>query len=111
MGALPTNYCNISDKLIDENIDYCDKNKKCNDLGIKLRDLKSSISKCAQSVDEIRKFAKEYDFDDETPGNGFHSFVQFFDAALKKSGKVCKKLTLNREKLFFSVKTYEKYEI
>lgn len=94
-------------KLIDS-ITYFDENEKHKVLCLSLKNLKISFSKCALSAEEIRNFAPEYDFNVETPGNGYRSFVDIFDAAVIKVAKICERLIRNREKFVFRVDKFAK---
>lgn len=98
-------------KQLDNNIEFFDKNAKYPTLSLGLRNLKNFVTKCARSVEEIKIFATEYDFNDETSGNGYHSFVDIFDSAVKKTTKVCQQLISSREKILFRADNYAKYKV
>lgn len=98
-------------KAIDNSIEHFDKTNKCHTLNSNLCNIKITIEKCAASVDEIRKFAHEYDFDEDTSGNGYHSFVDIFDSAIRKTKQICKRLIKNREKILFRADNYARYNV
>ena len=68
-----------------------------------------TLVKIEPLVDEIRNFAGSYDFDKQTPGNGYRSFVFLVDIAVKKTWNVSKLIQDKRENFFFCKKFYEKY--
>lgn len=57
-------------------------------------------------VDEIRKAAPSYDFDRDTPGNGYRSFVTVTDAFVVYGVKICQQISTNRSSYFFRRGTY-----
>lgn len=93
-------------RSIDNNIEYFDKVNKNERLASILFELKHSVETCALSVEEIEKFAPEYDFDERTSGNGYRSFVNIFESAVRKTSKVCRRLISNRRKILFRVDNY-----
>jgi hypothetical protein len=97
---------------VDNNIEYFDKSDKNSQTKIKssLLSFKSSLENCSRFIEEIKSFAGEYDFDEETRGNGFWSFVDIFESAVKKTTKINKELITNREKILFRADSYAKYE-
>lgn len=93
---------------IDDNLEFFDKTNKFHTLNLSLCQLKLATEKCVKGIEEIRGFAFEYDFDDETHGNGFRSFLNISDSAIKKSSKVCQRLIKNRDNCLFSADTHAK---
>ncbi|XP_017035697.1 hormone-sensitive lipase [Drosophila kikkawai] len=55
-------------------------------------------------VQQIEAFAHEYDFDEETPGNGYRSFVYVTNACISHGVSICKQLSTTRSTLFFRKK-------
>lgn len=98
-------------QTIDNNVGYFDKEQKSQKLIDSLRRLKLTLKKCSKSVDEIENFAHEYDFDEETPGNGFRSFVEIFDSAVQRALKLGRKLIIAREGTFFRADKYSKLKL
>lgn len=94
---------------IDNNIAFFDKNKK--PLNYSLCQLKVAIEKCVNAAAVIETFARSYDFDDHTPGNGYRSFCNIIGSAIKKSGILVEQLIKARGKIFFSADNYNKYNV
>ncbi|XP_046663847.1 hormone-sensitive lipase-like [Homalodisca vitripennis] len=57
-------------------------------------------------VDEIRKVAPYYDFNQNTQGNGYRSFVTVVDAFILYGEKTCQQICKNRNSYFFRKGTY-----
>ncbi|XP_075166336.1 hormone-sensitive lipase [Haematobia irritans] len=57
---------------------------------------------------EIEEFASRYDFDANTPGNGYRSFISVVDSCIEYGLSICKNLTSSRSTLFFRKKSYMK---
>lgn len=62
-------------------------------------------------IKKVEKIAVDYDFDDITPGNGFHSFVDVSLVAARKVTEICKNIQGSREKFYFRQSHYEKYVV
>lgn len=60
-------------------------------------------------IKKVEKIAVDYDFDDITPGNGFHSFADVCLIAARKAAEICKNIRGSREKFYFRQSHYEKY--
>jgi len=95
-------------QAVDNNSEYFDNVKKCQILNLSLSQLKLEIEKCVKAALEIKRFAHEYDFDEETSGNGYWSFLNMTESAIRKTSKVCKQLIKNRTNLLFSADNYAK---
>lgn len=61
-----------------------------------------------QFVAKIIKFVHEYDFDENTPANGYRSFVKAVQACINHTVKVCKYIAQNRSYLLFRKNMYMK---
>lgn len=96
-------------KTIDNNIEFFVKENKS--LSANLNQFKIVVEKCAKAVDEIGTFAKNYDFDEQTAGNGYRSFLDISSSAVKKSAKVCSQLIRARRSIFFRADNYAKYKV
>ncbi|XP_073812727.1 hormone-sensitive lipase [Musca autumnalis] len=59
-------------------------------------------------VRQVQSFASTYDFDENTPGNGYRSFVSVVDSCVEHGLGICKNLTAARSTMFFRKKTYVK---
>lgn len=59
-------------------------------------------------VSSIREIAHECDLDEETPGNGYRSFLYVTDCAIKHGIKLCRYVMENRNSLLFRKGIYVK---
>lgn len=59
-------------------------------------------------VRQIDMFAYKYDFDENTPGNGYRSFISVVDSCIEYGLGICKNLMSARSTMFFRKKTYMK---
>lgn len=50
---------------------------------------------------EIVRFAPEFDFDVETPANGYRSFLSLVDMCIEFSGQVCRQMYSYRNSMLF----------
>lgn len=98
-------------QAIDNSIEFFDVHTKCHVLKTNLQNLKTNVENCEKIVVEIESFASDYDFDNETPGNGYRSFIDVFKSAVKKTTKICNQLIKNREKILFREIYYTKYDV
>lgn len=60
-------------------------------------------------VIEVNSIVKYYDFDEETPGNGFRSFLVVVDASVSYGLQLCHKVCLKRDKIMFRKGTMTRY--
>lgn len=90
-------------ELCQNNADYfkTDDSELGKKLEVSFESLYASINAVAPLVDEIRKAAVQYDFDKDTPGNGYHSFVTVVDAFIVYGVKICRQICVNRSSYFF----------
>ncbi|KAK3914126.1 Hormone-sensitive lipase [Frankliniella fusca] len=81
-----------------------------NETGVRLHGaflaLIDHIKTVKPAVDYIRKASSSYDFDENTPGNGYASFVSVVDACIRHGVKLCKQVCINRESFFFRASYY-----
>lgn len=102
----------MTDKLIRLSLDN-QKFFQSSKNGVKFVEASNTIIKTLVKleplVDEVRSFAGNYDFDKQTPGNGYRSFVFLVDTAVKKTWNVSKKIHHKRKNFFFCKKFYEKF--
>jgi Hormone-sensitive lipase (HSL) N-terminus len=96
---------------IENSANYFNKTEKFIDLKSKLEILKKSVKNCNENVKKIEAFAGDYDFDHKTPGNGYRSFIDVFNSAIKKSSKLCEQLISGRSKILFRAAHYAKYNV
>lgn len=92
------------------NVDFYRHDKSY--VGVKIhasfQKLVDILEKSQPVLSEIESFAGRYDFDTETPGNGYRSFVFIFDAGLQHTVKICRYITDNRGNLLFRKSLYMK---
>lgn len=103
--------------LYDALIDICQNNVKyfeCDDSETgqrflcAFRGIIDHIAIARQYVAKIITFVHEYDFDENTPANGYRSFVKAIQACINHSVKVSKYIAQNRSYLLFRTSTYMK---
>lgn len=73
-----------------------------------LEKLHNQVVSICPIVDEIRKAAPHYDFNQNTPGNGYRSFVTVTDAFILFGEKICQQIWKNKSSYFFRKATYLK---
>lgn len=59
-------------------------------------------------AEQIRSFAAEYDFDANTPGNGYRSFLLVVNACIAHSLRLSTTVTANRASMLFRRSLYMK---
>lgn len=52
-------------------------------------------------VDEVRKVASQFDFDEDTPGNGYRSLVSVVDMCVQHGVKLSRLVYVNRYSFLF----------
>lgn len=57
---------------------------------------------------EIARFAPYFDFDEETPGNGYRSFLSLIDKCIMYSNMVCRQMYHQKDHVFFRKSYYMK---
>lgn len=57
---------------------------------------------------EIAKVAPHFDFDEETPGNGYRSFLLLIDRCIMHSGQICRKMYYQKDSMLFRKSYYMK---
>lgn len=81
-------------------------------LGIKLHTIFTNIIELLERsqpvISVIGSFAGAYDFDENTRGNGYRSFLYIFDCAAKHAEKICRYISENRGNLLFRKGLYMK---
>lgn len=66
------------------------------------------ISTLSPLVDEIRAVAPKYDFDENTPGNGYRSFVDIVDTFVIHGMKLAREVAASKNNIFFRKAVYMK---
>lgn len=95
-----------------ENLEFFKKakarNKKFHEFCKIFEALIETVIKLQLLVKNIEDFAPDYDFDKLTPGNGYRSFIDVYDSAIKRTVKLCIRVEEKRESFFFRKTFYEK---
>lgn len=84
------------------------KNKKFHEFCKLFEALIKTMAQIQLLVKNIEGFASDYDFDKMSPGNGYRSFIDVYDSAVKRTMKLCIRVKENRESIFFRKTFYEK---
>lgn len=66
------------------------------------------VSNLNSLINEIKMFQTVYDLDEETPGNGYRSFIYIVEVAIVKMNKICTQVKKKRESIVFRRSFYEK---
>jgi hypothetical protein len=93
-----------------DNYDYFNlqKSAESSQLSNNLFKLNSNLEKLSKIQKNLEKAARESDFDENSPGNGYWSYIHNFNCAISVVQKTCEQLTKNREKILFNRKFYIK---
>lgn len=97
-------------KLASDNLEFFGDSVPARDFKFSLnfQNLLENIKKLEPVIRRIEKFAADYDFDENTRGNGYHSFVYVYNSAVRRLLKICKNVKINRGKIFFNKTCYKK---
>lgn len=97
--------------LCNNNRDYfiTDKSENPQKLHSNFIKIAELLEKSKTILDEIESFAADFDFDKDTPGNGYRSFVFIFNAAVKYIESHLKYIAENRGKFLFRKSLHAKY--
>ena len=89
--------------LCKQNLDYFEKDKSVDGVKMYLNFKKiiELVQESKFNVKTIETFAGDFDFDENTPGNGYRSYNVIFNAALKHTEKTCTYIADNCRKFFF----------
>lgn len=113
-NKLPASYSFV---LYDALADICQNNVKyfeCDDseMGQRFlcafRGIIDHVTVARQFVAKITTFVHEYDFDENTPANGYRSYIKATQACINHTVKVCKYIAQNRSYLLFRKNMYMK---
>lgn len=93
----------ILKELCSANAEYFAKDSSENGqrLYLSLLSISDNIDLIWPKVLSIRQAAADYDFDAETPGNGYRSFLKVVDSALGYCIELNKKVSLRRDSVLF----------
>lgn len=70
-------------------------------LYISLLSIRDTVEQIWPTVTRLRDVASKYDFDENTPGNGFRSFIGVFDSAINYAIELNKKVAAKKDGLIF----------
>ena len=98
-------------KVIENSLSYFNENSKCQRLSSELKNLKTNIGNCHEKIKEISNFVSEFDCNVNTPANGYRSFIDIFESAIKKVSTICKRINKDRASYFFRDDSYAKYKV
>lgn len=90
-------------RLCSENAEYFAKDSSENGqrLYISFLAIKETLDQVWPALTRVREVAPRYDFDENTPGNGFRSFVGVFDSAIAYAVELNKKVAAKKDSLLF----------
>lgn len=71
--------------------------------------IKDNIDLLWPKVLNIRKVAADYDFDEQTPGNGYRSFLDVVDSAFVYGIELNKRVSLKKDSVLFRKAIVAKY--
>lgn len=94
-------------ELCRANVDYFAYHQDDNGVRIKaaLHAILDHLDHLRPLYREIAKFAPHFDYDEETPGNGYRSFLLLIDKCIVHCGMVCRQMYCQKDSLL-SRKTY-----
>lgn len=94
--------------IICNNIDYykCDQSTNGLLLHGALLGIIDQIDEARPLYQRMQTFCGDFDFDENTHGNGYRSFLKIFDSAINHTFKILKYVTENRSALFFRKNAY-----
>lgn len=96
--------------IISNNIEFFKNDDSINGLKLHgaLLGIIDNLDEARPLMVEIGKFCSLYDYDEQTPGNGYRSFLKVCDCAIKHTMKIVKYVTENRSRLLFRKNAYTK---
>ncbi|XP_072760685.1 hormone-sensitive lipase-like isoform X2 [Anoplolepis gracilipes] len=89
-------------KLCRASVEYFTSYRNKNSVRLKdaLLVILEQLDELQPLYNEIAKFASHFDFDEETPGNGYRSFLTMVDKCIMYSEKICQKIYRQRNSMF-----------
>ncbi|XP_072753950.1 hormone-sensitive lipase [Anoplolepis gracilipes] len=99
-------------KLCRASVEYFTSYQNENGVRIKaaLLVILEQLDELQPRYNEIAKFASHFDFDEETPGNGYRSFLSMVDKCIMHSEQICRQMYHQKDSIF-SRKSYYMKEI
>lgn len=98
-------------KLCTNNADYFSRDSSENGqrLYISFLAMNDAVDALWPKISNIEEHVKEFDFDEETPGNGYRSYLHVVNLAIDLATDLNKKVLLRRESVLFRKTTLTKY--
>lgn len=89
-------------KLCHASVEYFMSSNNENSVRIKaaLLVILEQLDELLPLYNEIAKFASHFDFDEETPGNGYRSFLSMVDKCIIHSEQVCRQMYDQKDSMF-----------
>ncbi|KAL6444034.1 hypothetical protein ACFW04_001761 [Cataglyphis niger] len=89
-------------KLCHASVEYFMSSNNENSVRIKaaLLVILEQLDELLPLYNEIAKFASHFDFDEETPGNGYRSFLSMVDKCIIHSEQVCRQMYDQKDSIF-----------
>lgn len=99
-----------SQRKVLENYNYfsVQKNLESCQISSVLNKLNLNLEKISENKSKTESLARHYDYDENTPGNGFWTILHNLCCAVENVEKICAELTKTREKILFNKKSYWK---
>lgn len=85
------------------NIEYFTSHQDENGVRIKaaLLAILDHLDQALPLYKDITKFAPHFDFDKETPGNGYRSFLLLMDRCIMHSVQICREMYSQKDSMMF----------
>lgn len=98
------------ESVIANNIDYYQHDETENGLKIRaaLLSIIDQLNLARPLICQIEDFCGMYDFDAQTPGNGYRSMLSVFDSAIHHTHRIIDYVTVARSNFLFRKTTYMK---
>lgn len=90
-------------EVCNANIDYFTSHQDENGVRIKaaLLAILDHLDQAQPLYRDITKFAPHFDFDKETPGNGYRSFLLLMDRCVMHSVQICREMYNQKDSMMF----------
>lgn len=97
-------------KLCHASVEYFTSHRRKNSDRIKdaLQVILKQLDELQPLYNEIARFASLFDFDEETPGNGYRSFLLIIDKSVVHSEQVCRNMYHQKDSMLFRESHYTK---
>jgi Hormone-sensitive lipase (HSL) N-terminus len=92
------------DEIICDNLNYFRDDGELTQI---LKSIKKTYKKLQTFSDRVEEFCHKFDFNENSRGNGYSSYVYVSRAYISKTKELCDELKLNRQKFFFKKDKYK----